>query len=303
MRPPQLRIRLLASLGRVFTQFFQKPDIFHRGGVLAKASGNQRSSLGRQFNPAHPSVVRVILARNEPSFNQPIDSHADGSRSEPDLWANRIHRERAFMQERFQDAEIGVAQLRPLDALLRVREQRLKGFHQNEPDMNAGGVLACGHSFPLHSNIILTQIVLMSIYCVSNKLTNMKIITVIARFLLGFIFLVFGLNGFIHFIPSSPPSGTAGQFVGALFVSHYLVPIFLLQIISAVLLLVNRYVPLALTLLGPIIVNILLIHILMLPSGLPLALVVTVLWIVVFLSVRSAFAGLFQQHVAAEELR
>ena len=131
----------------------------------------------------------------------------------------------------------------------------------------------------------------------------MKITVVIARFLLGFIFLVFGLNGFLHFIPSSPPSGTAGQFVGALFVSHYLLPIFLLQVISGVLLLVNRYVPLALTLLAPIIVNILLIHILMLPSGLPLALVVTVLWIVVFLSVRDAFAGLWQQRVPAEVLR
>ena len=127
----------------------------------------------------------------------------------------------------------------------------------------------------------------------------MKIITVIARFLLGFIFLVFGLNGFLHFIPAPLPSGTGGQFVGALFISHYLVPIFLLQVISAVLLLVNRYVPLALTLLAPIIVNILLIHILMFPSGLPLALVVTVLWIVVFLSFRSAFVGLFQQRVAA----
>jgi hypothetical protein len=87
--------------------------------------------------------------------------------------------------------------------------------------------------------------------------------------------------------------------VGALVVSHYLVPIFLLQIISAILLLINRYVPLALTLLAPIIVNILLIHILMLPSGLPLVLVVTVLWIVVFLSVRSAFGGLFQRRVTA----
>src|SRR6201986_2076349 len=123
----------------------------------------------------------------------------------------------------------------------------------------------------------------------------MKITAVIARFLLGFIFLVFGLNGFLHFIPSSPPSGTAGQFVGALFVSHYLVPIFLLQVISAALLLVNCYVPLALAPPAPIIVNMLLIHILMRPSGLPLALVVTVLWIVVFLRVRSAFAGLWQQ--------
>ena len=132
----------------------------------------------------------------------------------------------------------------------------------------------------------------------------MKITNVIARFLLGFIFLVFGLNGFLHFIPaSSPPSGTAAQFVGALLVSNYLVVVFLFQLISAVLLLINRYVPLALTLLAPIIVNILLIHILMLPSGLPLALVVTVLWIVVFLSVRSAFDGLLRPRVPAQGLR
>src|SRR5256885_15040755 len=131
----------------------------------------------------------------------------------------------------------------------------------------------------------------------------MNITIGIARFLLGLIFFTFGLNGFLHFIPSSPPSGTAGQFVGALFVSHYLVVVFLLQIVAAILLLINRYVLLALTLLAPIIVNILLIHILMLPSGLPLALVVTVLWILVYLSVRSAFAGLFQQRVAALELR
>src|SRR6267143_2803079 len=129
----------------------------------------------------------------------------------------------------------------------------------------------------------------------------MKITVIIARLLLGLIFLVFGLNGFLHFIPSPPLTGTVGQFVGALFVSHYLVVVFLLQLIAAILLLINRYVPLALTLLAPIIVNILLIHTLMLPSGLPLALVVTVLWFVVFLSVRSAFAGLFQQHAAAGE--
>ena len=130
----------------------------------------------------------------------------------------------------------------------------------------------------------------------------MKIITAIARFLLGLIFLVFGLNGFLHFIPASPPSGTAGQFIGALFASNYLVVVFLLQLIPAVLLLINRYVPLALTLLGPIIVNILLFHLLMAPSGLPLALVVTALWIAVFLNVRSVFVGLFQQRIPAEGL-
>jgi putative oxidoreductase len=132
----------------------------------------------------------------------------------------------------------------------------------------------------------------------------MKITAVIARFLLGLIFLVFGLNGFLHFIPASPPpSGTAGQFVGALLVSNYLVVVFLFQLISAVLLLINRYVPLALTLLAPIIANILLFHILMAPSGLALAIVVTVLWIATFLSVRSAFGGLVQQRVPAQGLR
>jgi putative oxidoreductase len=127
----------------------------------------------------------------------------------------------------------------------------------------------------------------------------MKITIVIARFLLGLIFLTFGLNGFLHFIPASLPSGTAGQFIGALFVSNYLVVVFLLQIVAAILLLTNRHIPLALTLLAPVIVNILLFHVLMALSGLPLALVVTVLWFVVFLSVRSAFTGLWQQRVAA----
>jgi putative oxidoreductase len=131
----------------------------------------------------------------------------------------------------------------------------------------------------------------------------MKITSVIARFLLGLIFLVFGLNGFLHFIPMPPPTGVAGQFLGALYVSNYLVVIFLLQIVGAILLLLNRYVPLALTLLAPIIVNVLLVHLLMAPSGLPLALVVTVLWVLVFLSVRSAFIGLVQQRVPSAALR
>jgi putative oxidoreductase len=132
----------------------------------------------------------------------------------------------------------------------------------------------------------------------------MKTTAVIARSLLGLIFLVFGLNGFLHFIPAPPPPpGTAGQFVGALFVSNYLVVVFLLQLVSAVLLLVNRYVPLALTLLAPIIVNILLFHLLMAPSGLLNAIIATVLWIVTFFSVRSAFGGLWQPRVPLQGLQ
>src|SRR6201987_2485241 len=86
----------------------------------------------------------------------------------------------------------------------------------------------------------------------------MKILNIVSRFLLGLIFLIFGLNGFLHFIPMPLPGGVAGQFFGALFVSNYLVPIFGLQVISGALLLVNRFVPLALTILAAIIVNILL---------------------------------------------
>jgi putative oxidoreductase len=128
----------------------------------------------------------------------------------------------------------------------------------------------------------------------------MKIVNLIVRLLLGLVFVVFGLNGFLHFIPMPPPTGTAAQFLGALFVSHYLVAVFLLQLIPGVLLLINRFVPLALTLLGPVIVNILLFHISMNPAGLPLPLLVTVLWLVTAWSVRSAFAGLFQQNVPEE---
>lgn len=122
----------------------------------------------------------------------------------------------------------------------------------------------------------------------------MKTASVIARYLAGVIFVVMGLNGFLHFIPFPPPPGVAGQFMGALYVSHYLWVIFALQAIGGVLLLANRYVPLAVALLAPVIVNILTFHILMAPSGLPLALFVALLWIAIFLDVRPAFAGLFQ---------
>jgi hypothetical protein len=90
-----------------------------------------------------------------------------------------------------------------------------------------------------------------------------RIACIIARLLLGFISLVFGLNGFLKFLPMPAPTGVAAQFIGALFVSHYLSVIFVVQLIPAVLPLGNRYVPLALTLLAPVIVNILCFHIFM----------------------------------------
>jgi putative oxidoreductase len=122
----------------------------------------------------------------------------------------------------------------------------------------------------------------------------MRVAGLIARYLLGLIFVVFGANGFLHFIPMPPPPGVAGQFMGALFVSHVLVVVFLLELIPGILLLVGRYVPLALVLLGPVIVNILLFHAFMAPSGLPLAAVVVILWGLTAWTVRSAFAGIFE---------
>lgn len=122
----------------------------------------------------------------------------------------------------------------------------------------------------------------------------MKIASTGARYLLGLIFFIFGLNGFLNFIHMPPPSGLAGQYMGALFQSHFLVVVFLLELIPAVLLLAGRYVPLALVLLGPVVVNIFLFHALLAPAGLPLALVVVVLWLLVFAGVRSAFSGIFQ---------
>ena len=122
----------------------------------------------------------------------------------------------------------------------------------------------------------------------------MRIASVVARYLAGVIFLVFGLNGFLNFIPLPPPGGIAGQFMGALYVSHYLWVIFAFQVIAGALLLVNRYVPLAVAILAPVLVNILTFHALMAPSGLPLALFVALLWIVIFIEVRPAFSGLFQ---------
>jgi putative oxidoreductase len=126
----------------------------------------------------------------------------------------------------------------------------------------------------------------------------MKLVAMIARLLLGAIFLFFGLNLFLHFLPMGPlPAGPAGQFFGALAATHYMYPVAVLQVVPAILLLINRYVPLGLTLLAPVIVNIFLVHALMAPSGLPLAVLVIVLWILVAIRVRSAFSGLFLQRV------
>lgn len=121
----------------------------------------------------------------------------------------------------------------------------------------------------------------------------MKIVVIIARVLLGLVFVVFGANIFLHFIPQPPmPPGPMKDFATALFVTHYIYPVGVLQVVGGLLCLIGRYVPLGLTLLGPVIVNIDLTHLLMAPEGLPVAAVVSVLALVVLYGYRSAFAGL-----------
>ncbi len=121
----------------------------------------------------------------------------------------------------------------------------------------------------------------------------MKILTLIARLLLGLIFVVFGLNGFLNFISMGPmPTGLAGQFIGALIQSHYMWVIAALQIAGGPLLLMNRF---GLVLLGPVIVNILCYHVFLNPTGIALALVVTILWFIIFYGHRQYFSGIFVQ--------
>jgi len=127
----------------------------------------------------------------------------------------------------------------------------------------------------------------------------MKIASTIARYLLGLVFTVFGLNGFLQFIPATPMPPLAMQFFGALAQSHYMVVIFAVQLAAGILFLATRYVPLALTIIAPVILNIVLFHAFMAPAGLPLALVVLVLWIVVASRVWTAFSGILQPNTGA----
>jgi putative oxidoreductase len=126
----------------------------------------------------------------------------------------------------------------------------------------------------------------------------MKIAVLIARLLLGLIFFVFGLNPFLHFLPAILPPGLAGQFLSLLIETHYVHFIGAVQLLGGALLLANRYVPLALTLLGPVIVNILLYHLLLSHAGAGLAIFVTILWGLLFFRYRQYFSGLFVQRAS-----
>ena len=122
----------------------------------------------------------------------------------------------------------------------------------------------------------------------------MKIVALIARILLGLIFVVFGLNGFLNFIPPPQmPPGDMLTFLTVVSKTHYMVPVFALQVIGGALLLIGIFVPLGLTLLAPILFNVLVFHILLNPSGIVPGAVATVLWLILFFAYRQYFAGIF----------
>src|ERR1700721_4717988 len=104
---------------------------------------------------------------------------------------------------------------------------------------------------------------------------------------------VFCANAFLHFLKGPIPGGLAGQFLQSLFQSHYGLAIGAVQAVGGALLLINRYVPLALTILGPVIVNILLYHLLLNHEGIGGALIVAVFWFALFLHYRRYFSGIF----------
>jgi uncharacterized membrane protein YphA (DoxX/SURF4 family) len=129
----------------------------------------------------------------------------------------------------------------------------------------------------------------------SLQYRRMKVATIIARVLLGLIFVVFGSNAFLHFIPMPPPpQNLAGDFLKVFFASGYVYVIGATQLAGGVFLLIGRFVPLGLTILAAVIFNILVFHTLMAPEGFAPALVVTVLELFLLWRYRDAFAGLLR---------
>lgn len=120
----------------------------------------------------------------------------------------------------------------------------------------------------------------------------MKHATLIARIILGLLFLVFGLNGFFNFMPAPPPMPEqAGAFLGGLAGAGYMFPLIKgTEVIVGLLLLSGYFVPLALILLAPITVNIVLFHGILAPAGLAIPLLVLALHLYLAYAHKEAYA-------------
>jgi hypothetical protein len=120
----------------------------------------------------------------------------------------------------------------------------------------------------------------------------MKHLPTIARVLLGLPFVVFGLNGFLQFLPAPPLEGAAAAYMGGLAAAGYFFPLLkATEILAGLALLSGRAVPLALTVLAPIVLNILLFHAVVVGGGLALPLVLLALGLYLAWSYRDSFRG------------
>lgn len=123
---------------------------------------------------------------------------------------------------------------------------------------------------------------------------RMKIAAIICQVLMGLMFIFFGSNAFLNFLhPPSMPTGNAGQFITALVASHYVWVVGAAQMVGGLLLLINRFVPLGLAILGPVIVNILSYHLFLSIEGVGGAILVAALWLFLFYAYRDNFATIF----------
>jgi uncharacterized membrane protein YphA (DoxX/SURF4 family) len=121
--------------------------------------------------------------------------------------------------------------------------------------------------------------------------TLQKLVPTAARLFLGLVFTVFGLNFFLHFLPMPAPPPQAGAFEGALFASGYLFPLLkVTEVVTGLLLLGGLFVPLALALLAPVVVNIVAFHLFLAPAGLPIPLAILAAEIYLAWTYRAAFA-------------
>ena len=129
----------------------------------------------------------------------------------------------------------------------------------------------------------------------------MKITSIVARYLLGLIFTVFGLNGFLNFIHQPPPTNPLTlQFLVSVSESHFAAFFFAIQVLGGLLLLSGYFVPLALTVLAAELYNILAFHLTLAPASIAPALVACVLWVLVFLQYRENFKGIFRAKPATQ---
>ena len=131
----------------------------------------------------------------------------------------------------------------------------------------------------------------------------MKVVILVCRILLGVMFFVFGLNDVLDFLHMPLPTGDALTWMGIMADHHWMNFIGIIMVVAGLLLLVNRFVPLALTLLAPIIVNILLYHALLWPHGAAAAILALVLELVLIAVYFRSFSPLLAMNPEASTSR